>query len=100
MRETQALIDAQVQLKRYYISFNTPEVRDRQLKEAARLRENAAKIVAQAERIETACRDWLAGYEAADARLAELRRELTLIENEDKLARLQDIAQQIEELSV
>ena len=99
IRETQALIEAQIQLKKYYASFYTPEVRDRQLAEAQRLRDNAAKIIAQAERIEGACRDWRAGYDAADARMIELRRQLKMIENEDKLERLQNIAQQIEELS-
>lgn len=99
LADLRAAIEGQVQLKRYYLSFSTPEERERQEKEIARLRDNAAKINAQADRIEQACKDWRAGFDAAHARVLELRKELLETENESKLARLEELAAEMEALS-
>lgn len=91
-------IAGQVQMKKYYASFSSPAERERQINEAKRLRDNAAKIVAQAERIEAACADWRAGYEKADQRVMELRAELLATENEKQIDRVDDLVARMVEL--
>ena len=95
MADIRDAIEAQVQLKRYYLSFKAKEQRDRQLAEAQRLRAQAEKMIRDAERIEAACADWQSGYLAADERVIELRADLLRVENQRKLERLEELAAQL-----
>jgi ABC-type Zn uptake system ZnuABC Zn-binding protein ZnuA len=96
LREVQ---QGQIQLAKYYLSFKSPEERERQQKEANRLRDNAQKIITQAERIEQAIASWQTGYIAATERVAELRIEIINLENEDKIARLEELVDKMKELN-
>lgn len=99
LADLRAQVEANVQLKRYYMSFAQPEQRERQLAEAARRREQAAKIIAEAERIEAACSDWKSGYIAADDRVTELRAQIVEVENEQAIERLGELMAQMQELN-
>lgn len=97
LAELRAAIEGQVQLKKYFLSFNQPEQRERQQNEAARLRSNAAKLMADADRIDAACAGWKKSYIAADERVTELRAELLEVEHADKLARLEELVDLVTE---
>lgn len=93
--ELREAIAGQVQLKKYYISFQHVEQQERQRNEAARLRANAAKLTADADRIDATIAGWKDGYYQADARVMELRAELIETENADKIERLKELAEQL-----
>jgi hypothetical protein len=91
--ELKESIEAQIQLKRYHWSNHLH--RERFLEQCQKQREQAARIIADAERLEHSIANWRALYDAAEERMMELRQELLILENEKQLAELERIAAQL-----
>lgn len=71
-----------INIARYYLSFRTPEQRERQERELQRLRNNAAKISKEADKIETALTEWQERYVEATNKIENLGNEIKVLQVE------------------
>ena len=95
--DLEAAIQGQVQLQRYYRSLMTTS-RERTLAEISRMRGLAAKFAADADRLEDDMTHAKQRYIAAAERAVELRSEHGVAKNAKKLARVEEIQEELADL--